>query len=61
LQIAEIYLSMGRVPVAKRILMKVGRGKTYKGNFLRELTRLTQAANSIQQHAGGFSEQISSE
>jgi hypothetical protein len=61
LQIAEIYLSMGRVPVAKRILMKVGRGKTYRGNFLRELTRLTQAANSIQQHAGGFSEQKSSE
>jgi hypothetical protein len=56
LQIAEIYLSMGRVPAAKRILIKEARGKMHRVNFLRELTHLKQAANSIHLHAGGFYE-----
>lgn len=54
LQIAEIYLSMGRVPAGKRILMKAAKGKAHGGNFSRMLIHLTQAANSIQLHAGGF-------
>ncbi len=57
LQIAEIYLNMGRVPAAGRILKKVNKGKTDKNYLLKELDRLTQATKSIQHTSGGFLEQ----
>jgi tetratricopeptide (TPR) repeat protein len=57
LQIAEIYLNMGRLPAAGRILKKAEKGKIDKIFYLRELNRLKQAENSIQPASGGFSEQ----
>jgi tetratricopeptide (TPR) repeat protein len=57
LQIAEIYLYMGRLPAAGRILKKVNKGKTDRTCFLRELDRLNQVSNSIQHVSGGFLEQ----
>ncbi len=57
LQIAEIYLYMGMLPAADRILKKATKGKTDKINYLRELNRLNQVANSMQHASGGFSEQ----
>jgi hypothetical protein len=56
LQVAEIYLAMGRVSAAKRLLAKAARGKVKKGGFLRELTRLTQTANTIKPLPGGLYE-----
>ncbi len=58
LQIAEIYLSMGRVSAAKRVLVKAKEEVGKKGKFLLELTRLNQAANSTLPPLGGFSERI---
>jgi len=57
LRIAEIYLYMGWLPAAGRILKKAKKGKTDKIYFLRELNRLNQVANSIQNTSGGFLEQ----
>jgi tetratricopeptide (TPR) repeat protein len=56
LQIAEIYLAMGRVTTAKRLLAKAARGNDKRGGFLRELTRLTQTANTIKPRHGGLYE-----
>jgi hypothetical protein len=56
LQIAEIYLAMGRVTTAKRLLAKAARGNVKRGGFLRELTRLTQTANTIKPRHGGLYE-----
>jgi tetratricopeptide (TPR) repeat protein len=57
LQIAEIYLSMGRLSEAGGILRKVTKDKTTKGTYLRELDRLIKLANSIQHTSGGVLEQ----
>jgi hypothetical protein len=57
LRIAEIYLYMGWLPSAGRILKKVKKGKNEKINFLIELNRINQLADSIQHTSGGFSEQ----
>ena len=57
LQIAEIYLYMGRLPAAGRILKKANKGKTDKIYFLKELNRLNQVANSMPHASGGFLEQ----
>ena len=57
LQIAEVYLSIGRIPAASRTLKKVNRGKRDEPYFLKELDRLSQAINSIQYTRGGFLEQ----
>lgn len=57
LQIAEIYLYMGRLPAAGRILKKANKGKTDKIIFLNELNRLNLVRNSMQHTLGGFSEQ----
>jgi len=56
LQIAEIYLFMGRLTAAGRILKKVNKGKTDGLYFLKELNRLNQVADSMQHASGGFSE-----
>jgi tetratricopeptide (TPR) repeat protein len=56
LQIAEIYLHMRWLHAAGHILKKAKKGKTDKIYFLRELYRLNQVANSLQQTNGGFSE-----
>ncbi len=58
LQIAEIYLYMGRLPTAGRILKKANMRKTNKNNFLKEFNRLNLAAKSIHHSSGGFSEQL---
>jgi predicted Zn-dependent protease len=57
LQIAEIQLSMGRVPAAGRALMKANKGKTNKIHFPMEYNRLKQAVKSTQLAPGGISEQ----
>jgi len=57
LQIAEIYLYMGWLPAASRILKKAKKGKADSVYFLRELNRLNQVANSLPPVSGGFSEQ----
>jgi tetratricopeptide (TPR) repeat protein len=57
LQIAESYLTMGRLPAAGRILKKANKGRTDKIYFLKELNRLNLAANSMQPPSGGFSDQ----
>jgi len=57
LQIAEIYLYMGRLSAAGRILKKANKGKTDKIYFLKELNRLNQVANSMPHASGGFLEQ----
>ncbi len=57
LRIAEIYLSIGRVPAASRILKKAGKGKADNNLFLKELGRLNQAAHSRQQPSGGLLDQ----
>jgi tetratricopeptide (TPR) repeat protein len=54
LQIAEIYLSMGRLPAADRILKKANTEKTDKAGYLREVDRLNQVANTMQHIGGGF-------
>ena len=58
LQIAEIYLSMGWVPAAKRILKNAGNNNHGGEFFLRELTRLHREAGKIQPATGGFSEYL---
>ncbi len=57
LQIAEIYLNMGMLPAADHILKKATKGKIDKTNYLNELNRLNQVANSAGNARGGFSEQ----
>lgn len=54
LRIAEIHLSMGRVPAARRILKKAGRENSGDDLILKEVDRLNQAAISMQQPGGGF-------
>ncbi len=56
LQIAEIYLSLGRNSAAKRVLAKAAKGNSNRSNFSKELTRLKLAVNSLQPILGGFSE-----
>ena len=58
LQIAEIYLFIGRLPAADRILRKANKSKTDNLNILKEFTRLNQIATSMLQRTGGFSERI---
>ena len=57
LQIAEIYLFIGQLTPARRILKKVNKGKTDTLCFLKELNRLNQMANSMQHTSGGFLKQ----
>jgi tetratricopeptide (TPR) repeat protein len=57
LQIAEIYLNMGRIPAAGRILKKAKQRKTDKVKFVKELDRLTQATKSMRHAGGGLLEQ----
>lgn len=57
LQIAEIYLYLGRFPAAGRILKKANMRKTNKKDFLKELNRLSLAVKSMHHGSGGFSEQ----
>jgi hypothetical protein len=57
LQIAEIYIYMGWLPAAGRILKKANRENTDKISYLKELNRLKQAAHSLQHARGGFAEQ----
>jgi hypothetical protein len=59
LQIAEIYLIMGQLPAAGRILLKSGKEITLKGNFKKELNRLKRVANSVHPRPGGFLDQQS--
>jgi predicted Zn-dependent protease len=56
LQIAEIYLYMGWLPAAGRILKKVNKEKNDRADFLKELNRLKQIAASMQPTDGGFLE-----
>ena len=58
LQIAEIYLYIGRLPTAGRILKKANMGKTDRIDFLKEFNRLNLAAKSIHYARGGFSQQL---
>ena len=57
LQIAEIYLKIGRLPEADRMLKKVNKGHTDKVYLLKELDRLNQLRNSTPHVSGGFLEQ----
>lgn len=57
LKIAEIYLSMGRLTAAGRILRQAKK-EPAKNNSMRELERLDQVAKSIQPGVGGFLEPI---
>jgi len=57
LQIAEIYLYLGRFPAAGRILKKANMRKTNKNDFLKEFNRLSLLVKSINHASGGFSEQ----
>jgi hypothetical protein len=56
LQIAEIQLSMGRLQAARRILTKINKTTVHQVEILRELDRLTKAANSPHHSCGGFIE-----
>ncbi len=56
LQIAEIYLAMGRVNAAMRILKKATREKSTRGSFSKEVTRLYQTASTTQPLPGGLLE-----
>jgi tetratricopeptide (TPR) repeat protein len=57
LQIAQIYLSMGRLQAAGRILNKLKKKRTIKGNSIKELERLNRFARTLQPAQGGFLEQ----
>jgi predicted Zn-dependent protease len=57
LQIAEIYLSLGRLPAASRILKRVNRRTIDQVHLLSEVDRLTRAANSPEFAIGGFLDQ----
>ena len=57
LQVAEIYLYMGWLPAANRIIKKAKKGKADSVYYLRELNRLNQVAKSLPPNIGGFSEQ----
>jgi tetratricopeptide (TPR) repeat protein len=59
LQIAEIYICMGWLPSAGRILKKIKKGKNDQVEFLKEVDRLNRLANSIQPVIGGFLEKPS--
>jgi hypothetical protein len=56
LQIAEIHLSMGQLPAARRILLKMGKEKSINGNLKKEFNRLSQVINSIHPQTGGIKE-----
>jgi tetratricopeptide (TPR) repeat protein len=56
LQIAEAYLSRGRLPAANRVLKKANKEITDKPYLLKELDRLNRAVKSIQYSGGGFLE-----
>jgi len=58
LKIAEIYLSMGRLSAAGRILKKANKGKTDAFCYSEELNHLNLVAKSMQPVCGGFSEQM---
>lgn len=57
LKITEIYLFMGRLTTAGRMLRKANKGKTDALIYLKELSRLDQVANSMHHASGGFLEQ----
>jgi tetratricopeptide (TPR) repeat protein len=57
LQIAEIYLYMGWLPAAGRMLKKVNKEDNKKVEFIQELNRLKKVAASIPSTTGGFLEQ----
>jgi tetratricopeptide (TPR) repeat protein len=57
LQIAEIYLSLGRFPAASRILKRVNRRIIEQVHLLSEVDRLTRAAHSLELATGGFLDQ----
>jgi tetratricopeptide (TPR) repeat protein len=57
LQIAEIYLYMGWLPAAERMLKKVNKEDNKKVEFIQELNRLKKVAASIPPTTGGFLEQ----
>jgi tetratricopeptide (TPR) repeat protein len=57
LQIAEIYLYMGWLPAAGRMLKKANKEEYKKVEFIQELDRLKKVASSISPTSGGFLEQ----
>jgi hypothetical protein len=57
LRIVQIYLSMGRLQAAGRILNKLNKKRTMKGNSIKELERMNRFASSLQPTQGGFLEQ----
>ncbi len=58
LQVAEIYLYMGWLPAAMRMIKKAKKGKADSIYYLRELNRLNQVAQSLPPQIGGFSDQL---
>jgi tetratricopeptide (TPR) repeat protein len=59
LQIAEIYLYMGWLPAASRILKKAKKEENKNAEYLQELDRLNRVAASIPPTKGGFLEKPS--
>ena len=56
LQIAEIYLAIGRVNAARRMLKKAAKEKITRGSFSKEVIRLNQTASAIKPLPGGLFE-----